>query len=111
MKFVQELVVSAQWYVNINARKRPDGTDCRPLDRLRVMTGAAFSLRNVILLAAGNLPHEAFDHMVEQLESYLFYVLYTATPSKDLEKQYAVQALRSEEHTSELPSLMRISSA
>src|SRR3546814_4834332 len=37
MKFVQELVVSAQWYVNINARKRPDGTDCRPLDRLRVM--------------------------------------------------------------------------
>src|SRR3546814_4658885 len=84
--------------------------------------------------------------MVEQLESYLFYVLYTGTPSKDLEKQYAVQALemrkiasmadgpaklvaidafvqthwqsfmntkarRSEEHTSELQSLMRISYA
>src|SRR3546814_20603358 len=66
MKFVQELVVSAQWYVNINARKRPDGTDCRPLDRLRVMTGAAFSLPNVILLAAGNLPPEAFAPTVEQ---------------------------------------------
>src|SRR3546814_2979490 len=91
MKFVQELVVSAQWYVNINARKRPDGTDCRPLDRLRVMTGAAFSLHNVILLAAGNLPHEAFDHMVEQLESYLFYEI--------------------GRHTSELQSLMRISYA
>src|SRR3546814_14895651 len=54
-KFVQELVVSEQWYVNITARKRPDGTACRASDRLRVMTGPATSLDKDILLAAG--PH------------------------------------------------------
>src|SRR3546814_6290063 len=37
MKFVQELVVSAQWYVNINARKRPARSEEHPSELQALM--------------------------------------------------------------------------
>jgi hypothetical protein len=39
-------------------------------------------------LAGGSL----FDHFVQQLESFLFYYIFTKTPTKDLERNLSVGA-------------------
>ncbi len=90
--FVQKLVTNASWYVHLNKNCRPDGTPSPALSRLRRMTGAAFSLHSVMLLAAAPLPADLFEHLVEQMESYLFSVLYTFTPSKELEREFSIRA-------------------
>lgn len=94
MEFVNDLALAATQYVNFNATCRPDGTACPDLERLREMAGSAFSLHYVILLAAGAFTPPVFDHIVRQLEAYLFYVLYTSTLSKELERLYGVQAVK-----------------
>jgi hypothetical protein len=56
------------------------------------MCGGAFSLHHVLLLAASAFPKPIFDHFVGQLESYLFYYIFTKTPTKDLERNFSVWA-------------------
>lgn len=46
----------------------------------------------VLLLAAANLPKALFDHFVTQLESFLFYYIFTKTPTKDLERSFSLWA-------------------
>ena len=46
----------------------------------------------MLLLAAANFPKELFDHFVRQLESFLFYYIFTKTPTKDLERNFSVWA-------------------
>jgi hypothetical protein len=62
------------------------------MDSLQQLCGAAFSLHYVLLLAAANLPKELFDHFVRQLESFLFYYIFTKTPTKDLERNFSIWA-------------------
>jgi hypothetical protein len=52
----------------------------------------SFSLHYVMLLAAANLPKPLFDHFVAQLESFLFYYIFTKTPTKDLERNFSLWA-------------------
>ena len=56
------------------------------------MAGKAFSLHYVLLLAAAPFPKTLFDHFVTQLESFLFYYIFTKTPTKDLEKNFSTWA-------------------
>jgi hypothetical protein len=50
------------------------------------------SLHFVLLLAASNLPKPLFEHFVTQLESFLFYYIFTRTPTKELERNFSVWA-------------------
>ncbi|MCW2233978.1 hypothetical protein [Bradyrhizobium elkanii] len=60
------------------------------MDTLQQLCGAAFSLHYVLLLAAANFPKALFDHFVRQLESFLFYYIFTKTPTKDLERNFSI---------------------
>ena len=53
------------------------------------IAGGAFSLHCVLLLAAANFPKPLFDHFVAQLASFLFYCIFTKTPTKDLERSFS----------------------
>ncbi|WP_205728269.1 hypothetical protein [Fictibacillus enclensis] len=46
----------------------------------------------VLLLAASNLPKTLFDHFVIQLESFLFYYIFTKSPTKELERNFSLWA-------------------
>jgi len=59
------------------------------MDSLKRLAGGAFSLHYVLLLAAANFPKPLFDHFVAQLESFLFYYIFTKTPTKDLERSFS----------------------
>jgi len=69
-----------------------DGKPNLPMDSLKRLTGGAFSLHYVLLLAASPLPKPLFDHFVTQLESFLFYYIFTKTPTKDLERNFSLWA-------------------
>jgi hypothetical protein len=56
------------------------------------MCGGGFSLHHVLLLAASNLPGRLYDHFLRQLESFLFYYIFTKTPTKDLERSFSFWA-------------------
>jgi hypothetical protein len=43
----------------------------------------------VLLLAASNFPKPLFEHFVEQLESFLFYYIFTKTPTKELGRSFS----------------------
>jgi len=58
------------------------------MDSLKQLAGGAFSLHYVLLLAAANFPKPLFDHFVSQLESFLFYYIFTKTPTKELERNF-----------------------
>ncbi len=62
------------------------------MDNLKYLSGGAFSLHYVLLLAAVPLPKPLFDHFVGQLESFLFFYIFTKTPTKDLERNFSVWA-------------------
>jgi hypothetical protein len=62
------------------------------MDSLKRLAGGAFSLHYVLLLAAANFPKALFDHFVAQLESFLFYYIFTKTPTKDLERSFSLWA-------------------
>jgi hypothetical protein len=69
-----------------------DGKSSLAMDSLKRLTGGAFSLHYVLLLSAANLPKPLFEYFVTQLESFLFYYIFTKTPTKDLERNFSVWA-------------------
>ena len=62
------------------------------MDGLKRLAGGAFSLHYVLLLAAAPLPKPLFEHFVTQLESFLFFYIFTKTPTKDLERNFSLWA-------------------
>jgi len=62
------------------------------MDSMQRLCGSAFSLHYVLLLAASNFPKQLFEHFVRQLESFLFYYIFTKTPTKDLERNFSLWA-------------------
>jgi hypothetical protein len=63
-----------------------------PRTEKQVLRCVAFSLHYVLLLAASNLPKPLFEHFVRQLESFLFYYIFTKTPTRDLERNFSLWA-------------------
>lgn len=88
-EFVRKVTANVEHYLNFARGLGNDGKANVAMDNLKSLTGGAFSLHYVLLLAAAGFPKELFDYFVTQLESFLFYYIFTKTPTKDLEKNFS----------------------
>lgn len=91
-EFVRKVIRSVEHYLAFANGLGNDGKPSLAMDSLKRLAGGAFSLHYVLLLAAANLPKPMFDHFVTQLESFLFYYIFTKTPTKDLERNFSLWA-------------------
>jgi hypothetical protein len=90
--FVRKVIRNVEHYLSFTNGLGNDGKPNLAMDSLKRLAGGAFSLHYVLLLAAAPLPKPLFDHFVMQLESFLFYYIFTKTPTKDLEKSFSTWA-------------------
>lgn len=90
--FVRKIIRNVDYYVGFTQGRGNDGAPNLAIDTLQRLCGAAFSLHYVLLLAAAPFPKPLFDHFVRQLESFLFFYIFTKTPTKDLERSFSVWA-------------------
>lgn len=88
-EFVRKIIRNVESYLAFSDGRGNDGMANVPMANLKKMCGGAFSLHYVLLLALANLPKVLFDHFVMQLESFLFYYIYTKTPTKELERSFS----------------------
>jgi hypothetical protein len=91
-EFVRKVIRSVEHYLAFGNGLGNDGKPNLAMDSLKRLAGGAFSLHYVLLLAAAALPKPLFDHFVSQLESFLFYYIFTKTPTKDLERNFSLWA-------------------
>jgi len=91
-EFIRKVVRNVEHYLAFGNGLGNDGKPSLAMDSLKRLTGGAFSLHYVLLLAAANFPKPLFDHFVNQLESFLFYYIFTKTPTKDLERSFSLWA-------------------
>lgn len=90
--FVRKITRNVEHYITFRDSRGNDGASSTAMDNLQQLCGAAFSLHYVLLLAAASFPKDLFDHFVRQIESFLFYYIFTKTPTKDLERNFSVWA-------------------
>lgn len=90
--FVRSLVRNVELYVGFTNGFTRDNQPSPALGSLKQLTGGAFSLHFVLLLAAAPLPKDLFDHFVAQLESFLFFYIFTKSPTKELERSFSLWA-------------------
>lgn len=88
-EFVRKVIRNVEHYLAFSNGLGNDGKPSLAMDSLKRLAGGAFSLHYVLLLAAANFPKPLFDHFVTQLESFLFYYIFTKTPTKDLERSFS----------------------
>mgnify|MGYP002712531478 FL=1 len=88
-EFVRKVIRNVEHYLAFANGMGNDGKPNLAMDSLKRLAGGAFSLHFVLLLAAANFPKPLFDHFVTQLESFLFYYIFTKTPTKDLERSFS----------------------
>ena len=88
-EFVRKVIRNVEHYLAFANGMGNDGKPNLAMDSLKRLAGGAFSLHYVLLLAAANFPKSLFDHFVSQLESFLFYYIFTKTPTKDLERNFS----------------------
>lgn len=91
-EFIRKVTSNVEHYLAFAQGLGNDGKPNVSMDSLRSLTGGAFSLHYVLLLATANFPKELFDYFVTQLESFLFYYIFTKTPTKDLERNFSLWA-------------------
>ena len=88
-EFVRKVIRNVEHYLAFANGLGNDGKSSLVMDSLKRLAGGAFSLHYVLLLATANLPKPLFDHFVAQLESFLFYYIFTKTPTRDLERSFS----------------------
>lgn len=88
-EFVRKVIRNVEHYLDFANGLGNDGKPSLAMDSLKRLAGGAFSLHYVLLLAVANFPKPLFDHFVAQLESFLFYYIFTKTPTKDLERSFS----------------------
>lgn len=91
-EFVRQITRNVNRYIDFSNGLGNDGKPSLAMDSLKKLTGGAFSLHYVLLLAAANLPKPLFDQFVAQLENFLFFYIFTKTPTKDLERSFSLWA-------------------
>lgn len=91
-EFVRKIIRNVNHYLAYTKGRGNDDQTNLPMDTLYRLTGGAFSLHYVMLLASSTFPKPLFDHFVTQLESFLFYYIFTKTPTKDLERNFSMWA-------------------
>lgn len=90
--FVRKIIDNVERFIAFSNGKGNDGNDNLFMDNIKKLTGAAFSLHYVLLLASSNLPKELFNYLLKQLETFLFYYIVTRTPTKELERNFSIWA-------------------
>ena len=88
-EFIRKVIFSVEHYLAFSNGLGNDGKPSLVMDSIKSLVGGAFSLHYVLLLAAAHFPKPLFDHFVAQLESFLFYYIFTKTPTKDLERNFS----------------------
>ena len=91
-EFVRKVTRNVEHYLAFANGLGNDSKTSLAMDSLKRLAGGAFSLHYVLLLAAASFPKALFEHFVTQLESFLFYYIFTKTPTKDLERSFSVWA-------------------
>lgn len=89
LEFVDKIILNVTRYINYIDGKGNDSKENSIMTDIRQLTGGAFSLHYVLLLAASPLPKPLFDHLIKQLETFLFYYIITKTSTKELEKNFS----------------------
>jgi hypothetical protein len=87
--FVRKVARNVESFISFTDGMGNDGKASPAMRRLAELTGGAFSLHFVLLLAAAPLPKPLFDYFVQQLESFLFYYIFTKTPTRELERSFS----------------------
>ncbi len=91
-EFVRKIARAVERYLGFIDGRGNDGKPNEAMVDLKRLTGGGFSLHQVLLLAASGLPKPLFDHFVRQLESFLFFYIFTKTATKDLERSFSLWA-------------------
>ncbi len=91
-EFVRKVIRSVEHYMAFGNGLGNDRKPSLAMDSLKRLAGGAFSLHNVLLLVAAGFPKVLFEHFVRQLESFLFYYIFTKTPTKELERNFSAWA-------------------
>jgi len=87
--FIRKVIRNVDHYIAFANGLGNDGKHNLAMENLKRLTGGAFSLHYILLLAASNFQKPLFDYFVSQLESFLFYYIFTKTPTKDLERSFS----------------------
>jgi len=87
--FVRKILRNVENYKEFSRGYWTDRSKCTPMATLNRLTGEAFSLHYILLLAIAGIPKALFEHFVVQLESFLFYYIYTKSPTRDLERDFS----------------------
>ncbi len=87
--FVRKLTRNVELYLQFADGRGNDGQPSVAMGNLKHLSGGAFSLHYVLLLAASGLPRDEFDHFVTQLESFLFIFIFTKSPTRELERAFS----------------------
>ncbi len=90
--FVRHLKANLDCYLAFIDGKDKDNATNVYTEDLSEMCGGAFSLHYILLLAIRSLPKVLFDSFVMNLEVFLFYYIFTKTPTKELERSFALWA-------------------
>lgn len=83
-EFVRKISRNVEAYLRFAEGRGNDGEPSVPMSTLKRLCGGAFSLHYILLLAFCKAPKPLFEHFVVQLESFLFFYIFTKTPSKEL---------------------------
>jgi hypothetical protein len=90
--FVRKIIRNVDLFIGFTKGLANDGEPSAAMDSMQRLCGAAFSLHYMLLLAVAPFPRTLFDHFVRQLESFLFFYIFTKTPTKDLERSFSLWA-------------------
>ncbi len=88
--FVDKIVDNASQYINFTKDLSNHGNSSIPLTSLRTLTRGSFKSHYVLLLAAADLPESLFNQFITQLESFLFFYIFTRSPTNELERHFAI---------------------
>jgi len=91
-EFVRKIIRNVEHYLAFIEGRGNDGKPNLEMDTLKRLCGGSFSLHHVLLLATANFPKPLFDYFVGQLEGFLFYYIFTKTPTKELERNFSLWA-------------------
>lgn len=90
--FIRKVIRNVEHYLSFKNGLSNDGRPSLAMESLKRLAGGAFSLHYVLLLAAATLPKQLFEHFITQLESFLFYYIFTKTPTRELERNFSMWA-------------------
>lgn len=88
-EFVENVTNNVDHYLSFQSGRNSSGDPSTALTNLRHLTGTALSQHYVLLLAGSKLRPENFEHLVVQIENFLFYYVFTRTSTKELERLFS----------------------